>query len=433
MMRLALLWVLGLTLGAQVEYPLRASANGRYLEDQRGRAFLYHADTAWLIFTQLTLAEADEYMELRRAQGFNTLQVQIIMSPGMKNRAGHEAFVEFDFARPVPEFFAHVEAVLQKAQEKNLLVAIAPLWAGCCREGWAGNDGQGKPLPMMTNGPEKCEVLGRWLGERFARFRNVAWILGGDNDPREAREHYRRMGRGLRAASASCLITYHASSTHSSTDVYTAESWLNLSMVYTYFRGFDKAWNKVQPDVYEVAWTEYQKRPVLPFILGESTYEGEHEAWGSALQARKQAWWAVLAGAAGHAYGSPIWRFPANWREVVQMPGAKSLLHLRTLMERLQFERLRPDNSQQLVDVGQEGFAQNNFAVTAVSEDRKLAITYLPGPRAVKLLPGKAQWRVSWYDPGTGKTQADALLRGSAVQTRMSPLPADAVLILQRD
>ena len=79
-------------------------------------------------------------------------------------------------------------------------------------------------------------------------------------------------------------------------------------MVYTYFRGFNKAWNCVQQDVYEVCYAEYKKAAGMPFILGESTYEGEHGDWGNDLQVRKQAWWAVLSGAAGHAYGSPRWK-----------------------------------------------------------------------------------------------------------------------------
>jgi hypothetical protein len=52
---------------------------------------------------------------------------------------------------------------------------------------------------------------------------------------------------------------------------------------------YTSAWNKNQPDVYEVSHAEFAKVPVRPFVLGESTYEGEHGALGSALQARKQA------------------------------------------------------------------------------------------------------------------------------------------------
>jgi hypothetical protein len=65
---------------------------------------------------------------------------------------------------------------------------VAPLWAGCCREGWAGKDEQGAWLPLNANGPIKCRELGRYLGRRYSQFHNLLWILGGDNDPHESRE-----------------------------------------------------------------------------------------------------------------------------------------------------------------------------------------------------------------------------------------------------
>ena len=205
-----------------------------------------------------------------------------------------------------------------------MLLAIAPAWSGCCGEGWAGKEKDGAPKPLNTNGAEKSRELGRWLGQRYGKFDNVMWILGGDNDPNNAREEIRALGLGLKDTAPRQLITYHAASSHSSTDVWPAdEPWLDVSMVYTYFRGFNKAWNKNQPDVYEVSHAEFAKLPVRPFFLGESTYEGEHGDWGSAVQARKQAYWCVLGGGFGHAYGSPNWNFPTNWREVLELPGAQ--------------------------------------------------------------------------------------------------------------
>ncbi len=47
-------------------FPVRVSANGRYLEDASGKPFLLHGDTAWALIIQLTQAEAGEYLENRR-------------------------------------------------------------------------------------------------------------------------------------------------------------------------------------------------------------------------------------------------------------------------------------------------------------------------------------------------------------------------------
>ena len=266
-------------------FPLQLSENRRHLVDQRAQPFLYHADTAWMLFLKLTEAEAAEYLAARRAQGFNAIQVQLTGFLGATNRAGDLPFAgtppEQDFERPNEAFFAHVDKVAAQAEKLGLLLAIAPAWSGCCGEGWAGKENNGVLKPLNKNGPAKSHALGQYLGQRDGKFANVMWILGGDNDPNPAREEIRSLGLGLKDTAPQQLITYHAASSHSSTDVWPAdERWLDVSMVYTYFRGFNKAWNKNQPDVYEVSHAEFAKTTPRPFFLGESTYEGEHSAWG---------------------------------------------------------------------------------------------------------------------------------------------------------
>ena len=123
-------------------FPLKVSESRRHLVDQRGTPFLYHADTPWMLFLKLTESEAKDYIARRRGQGFNALQVQLTGFLGMTNRAGELPFAgtppEQDFAQPNEKFFAHVDRVIAEAQRQGILLAIAPLWSGCCGEGWAG-------------------------------------------------------------------------------------------------------------------------------------------------------------------------------------------------------------------------------------------------------------------------------------------------------
>ncbi len=395
-------------LQAAPNFPLKVSENRRHLVDQRGTAFLYNADTPWMLFTKLTEAEAREYIARRKEQGFTALQVMLTGFLGMTNLAGELPFAgtppEQDFAQPNEKFFAHVDRVVTEAQRQGILLAITPAWSGCCGEGWAGKEKNGPLKPLNANGAEKSRELGRWLGKRYGKFDNVLWILGGDNDPNNARAEIRALGLGLKDTAPRQLITYHAASTHSSTDVWPAdEPWLDVSMVYSYFRGFNKAWNKNQPDVYEVSHAEFAKTPVRPFFLGESTYEGEHDAWGSALQARKQAYWAVLGGGFGHAYGSPNWHLRDDWRKVAALPGAESLRHLFTVRP---FFELEPDVKNTVAVAGQGRYATNDWATTARARDGRFVIAYLPSPRALEIdlskVAGK-QARVTWMDAATGE------------------------------
>ncbi|WP_165227330.1 apiosidase-like domain-containing protein [Aquisphaera insulae] len=419
-------------------FPIRISDDRRHLVDGHGKPFFYQADTPWMIFLKLNQAEAKEYMARRQEQGFTALQVMLTGFLGMTNRDGELPFEgrppEQDLGRPNERYFAHVDRVVEEARELGMLLAIAPAWSDCCGVGWAGKEKDGTPKPLNANGPTKCREYGRWLGRRYGRFPNVAWILGGDIDPDNARAEIRQIGLGLKEAAPYQLITYHASSSHSSTDVWPAdERWLDVSMVYTYFRGFNKAWNKNQPDVYEVSHAEYTKRPVRPFLLGESTYEGEHSDWGSALQARKQAWWCVLGGGCGHAYGSPNWNMPPTWRRVLEQPGAISLGHLRRFVESRPWWKLVPDARNAVAVAGRGPFATNDYAVTAIASDRSFSVTYLPTRRKITLDVGTISgpraiaW---WFNPRTGESTRIGAIADKRPRDFEPSADGDWVLIL---
>lgn len=425
-------------LSASPARPLKISPNRRHLVDQQNQPFLYHADTAWMLFFKLTAAEAAEYLAARKAQGFNVVQVQLTGFLGTPTTSGDLPFPPpiHDFSEPNESFFAHVDKVVAEAARQGLVLAIAPAWSGCCGEGWAGETKDRRPAPLNTNGPEKSRRLGEWIGTRYAKFDNILWIMGGDNDPDSAREPIRQLAAGIKATAPAHLLTYHAASTHSSTDVWPAEEpWLDVSMVYTYFRGFNKAWNKNQPDVHEVSHAEWAKSPIRPFFLGESTYEGEHGEWGSALQARKQAWSCLLAGGCGHAYGSPNWNIPENWREVLNLPGASSLKHLRTLLEARPWWTLQPDVKNAFATDERRSSAGNDSSVTALAADGSFAFSYLPSrrPLTVDLNQITGTPSATWFNPRTGESAPASPAPPSPARTRHTftpPSEGDWVLVV---
>jgi len=420
--------------------PLKVSADRRHLTDQKNQPFLYHADTAWMLFFKLNPSEASVYLAARKAQGFNVVQVQLTGFLGTATQEGELPFPppSHDFSEPNEAFFGHVDNVVAEASRQGLVLAIAPAWSGCCGEGWAGETKDKRPAPLNTNGPEKSRNLGRWIGARYAKADNILWIMGGDNDPDNARESIRQLALGIKEAAPTHLMNYHAASTHSSTDVWPAEeSWLELSMVYTYFRGFNKAWNKNQPDVHEVSHAEWAKVPVRPFFLGESTYEGEHGEWGSALQVRKQAWGCLLAGGCGHAYGSPNWNFPENWRDVLNLPGASSLKHLRTLLEAHPWWTLQPDIKNAFASDERGPAAANDSMVAALAADDSFGICYVPSRRSITVdfnqISG-ANPHAVWFNPRTGESLPAPLASTPSAKVRHTlapPSEGDWVLVIE--
>jgi hypothetical protein len=59
-------------------FPLKVSANRRYLVDQNEKPFLLHGDTAWSLISALNEAEVERYLENRAAKGFNALIVNLV-------------------------------------------------------------------------------------------------------------------------------------------------------------------------------------------------------------------------------------------------------------------------------------------------------------------------------------------------------------------
>src|SRR5690242_19798993 len=64
------------------EYPLKASANNRYLVDQKNVPFLMVGDAPQTLIAKLSLEDAAEYMANRRHYGINTLWINLLCNWG---------------------------------------------------------------------------------------------------------------------------------------------------------------------------------------------------------------------------------------------------------------------------------------------------------------------------------------------------------------
>lgn len=445
-MKLILLTIVAFMLGSvstnnllaqQATFPIKVSSNGRYFVDKAGNPFLYHADTGWQIFARLTLAEAREYLTLRKQQGFNTIQVMLSINPDSVNRVRHKPFMNYDFTRPDEVYFTHAEKVIKVADSLGLLLNIAPFWIGCCREGY----GVGAKVEMYArNGIDKTRKLGKYLGKRYGKYQNIVWTIGGDNDPLSIRKQLEALAEGIKLTAPHQLITFHARPPHSSTDLFQYAPWLGFSMVYTYWR--EKPNDYVNPEqlphVYEVAHREYLKSDRMPFILGESQYEGSGKLYpndlGTPQQVRRQAWWTILSGGTGHAYGQDGWSFPANWREIMQYSGAKQMQHVISFFKTISWWELVPDFRHEILIHGYGDYTRDNYVTAASTPDHQLFVAYMPqpGPLTIDLSKLKGpQVSARWYNPQTGDFTNAGSFANQGVKKFYSPLQGDWVLVLR--
>jgi hypothetical protein len=393
------------TAGGQARFPLRVSAEGRYLEDAGGTPFLMTGDTSWSLIADLTLEEASFYLADRKARGFNTILVSLIeheFSRNAPNNADGTApfLVPGDFARPNDPYFAAAEKVLEAASEAGMLVLLAPAYIG------ANGGSQGWYAEMAAAGPEALRIYGRYVAKRFARFTNIIWVQGGDYDPPD-RALIHALAQGIEEGAPGAVQTVHGNR-DTVTDRYWPDArWLALDTVYTY------------EDTAAAVLARYRSGPRRPFFMIESRYEFEHGV--EAPEIRKIAYGALLSGASGQIYGNnPVWHFggpklydaPMGWKEALGSKGAESMTHLSRLFQGLDWWKLRPDEGRLVPGVEGQTSAS---AIAATAGDGSFAALYVYDATSIDLDPGALAdptGTIEWYDPSTGAMVASGRYDG---------------------
>jgi hypothetical protein len=420
---------------AKPVFPLKASENRRYLVDSAGKPFFYHADTPWMLLLALNSAEAEEYLRDRKAKGFTALQIMLTGFLNSKNRAGQLPFHgDHDVSRPNEAFFAHADAIIRKATEMGFLLAIAPMWSGCCGEGWANHHPQaGKPLgPLNVAGPEKARAWGRWVGDRYAGFKNIIWIMGGDRDPDISFNEICALAEGIREKAPHQLMTVH-NGAQPSARYYNEAVWLDLNAAYTY--------QEVQGQIFE-EWR--QRKPVRPIFLSESGYEHEKNdgRYGTPFRLRRQAYGSVLSGALmGHAYGHrDIWRFNQDWRKSLNDTGIRQMAQVLGFFTTRAWWKLEPDQGEGIVTQGRGTLGQDDYVSAGLATDGSFLLIYIPVARPIHVdlsrLSGNSKAR--WFDPTNGHYQSvqDAPFANAGTHEFTPPAPnaggdTDWVLVLE--
>jgi hypothetical protein len=400
-------------------YPVKIGDNRRYLVDQNNVPFLLQGDAPWSLIVGLTKPEAEQYLENRRQKGFNTLMVNLIehkfCANPPRNRDGEGPFTTpGDFSTPNEKYFAQADWVIKKAGEKGIQVLLAPAYLG-----YAGLD-EGWYEEVLANGPAKCRDYGRYLGKRYKDFDNLVWLISGDRNPGEALEGVRALALGIKENDPRHLFTAHVAPEHSPVEEYPNETWLDFNTTYTY---------KL---VHDSLLHDYNRRPLRPFILIESTYEGEHNA--SAVQIRRQAYWAILCGATGQIMGNrPLWLFDPGWQAAMDAAGSVGTMHLKRLFESRAWHELIPDQKHVAVTAGLGEFNGLDYLAAARAYDGSTVIAYMPSRRRVAVDMAKisgSQAKAWWFDPRTGKATAIGVFPTRGARDFTPPGEGDWVLVL---
>jgi hypothetical protein len=166
---------------------IQVSPNQRFLTTKSGKPFFWLGDTAWELFHRLTRKEAEEFLEVRKQQGFTVIQaVALAEFNGIRepNRYGNLPLINEDptkFAvtkgnnpsdKEQYDYWDNVDFVIRKAAEKGMYIGLLPTWGDKVAQLWG--DG-----PRIFN-PQNAEIYATTLAKRYSKQWNVIWVLGGD-------------------------------------------------------------------------------------------------------------------------------------------------------------------------------------------------------------------------------------------------------------
>ena len=394
-------------------YPLKISANRRYLVDRNNIPFLIVGDNPQTMVTQISTADAARFMEDRAAHGFNSLWIDVLnagpyhgwtredgatydgISPFTGHLAAGNDTPHYDLSTPNEAYFARVDQMLNLAAAYGMTVFLDPV-----------ETGQWVPT-LLNNGAAACFAYGQYLGRRYGHFNNIVWLNGNDFD------HWDNPGRdevvlavakGIKSAAPDQMQTIELNTNASSS--FDDPAWvplLSLNATYTYY------------PTYLQMWHSYNQSPVAPTFLLEGHYDMADnwpDEYGTPSVLRRQGYWAMLSGGKGQMYGNNYTDdFMSGWKDFVDTVGVTQLMLWHSFFSALPWQDLVPDQDHTVVTAGfgtpgheKDRASKMDFCTASRTEDGSVVVAYMPTPReiSVNMASLKAPANARWFDPVNG-------------------------------
>jgi len=395
-------------------YPLKLSANRRYLVDQNNIPFLIVGDSPQGLISRLTEAQADKYFADRQAHGFNTAGWIDVACAGRDfptNKdastidgirpftgyvSGGKDYQHYDLSKPNEAYFKRLDTIIKLAAKHGMLVFIDPMET----VGW---------LPTLrNNGLAAAYDYGQYLGRRYRKFPNVAWLSGNDfvswkNPTDDALAQ--AVAKGIKSVASGQLQSVELNyQTSSSLDDQAWVPLISLNGTYTY------------SPTYMQMLHSYNQTPVMPDYLMEAHYDledvGDPPDYGAPAVLRREEYWAMLSGGVGQFYGNRYtWSFTAGWESHLDTVGVKQLTLWKRFFTSLPWQNLVPDQSHSIVTFGLGSYgdfktrvSQSTYCTVAETRDGSFVVAYMPTARTitVNMANLRAPAKAEWFDPTNG-------------------------------
>ena len=395
-------------------FPLKVSANRRYLVDQKNVPFLIVGDTPQGLMGRLTEHDAEIYFADREAHGFNTAGWIDVMCAGHDypdnvNAAtpdgirpfsgfvpGGTDFEHYNLIKPNEAYFTRLDHIVQIAARHHQAVFLDPIET----IGWLST--------LRNNGLKAAYAYGQYLGRRYKSYSNVLWLNGNDfNSWRNATDDalVQAVAKGIQSVDPDQLQTAELNVTTSST--FDDPTWVPLSALnstYTY------------SPTYMQMMHSYNQKPVTPTYLVEAHYDledvGSPPDLGTPAVLRREEYWTMLSGGTGQFYGnSYTWSFKAGWQSHLDTPGVAQLGLWKEFFASLPWQDLVPDQDHSILVSGygtygtlQTRVSQSDYSTAAATPDGRFVVVYMPTARNIVMNMGalRGSARARWFDPTSG-------------------------------
>ena len=375
---------------------LKISESKQQFETDKGEKFFYLADTVWSALTNATLEEWKEYLDYRKIQGFNVLQINMLQQWDASETDLHIkpfAYKEdgsFDFYKRNDAYFDRAEKMIAMAVERGFVPALVLLWCNYVPDTW------GSEISNVNNMPyELVADYVKYVDARFSKFHPI-YVVSGDTDfpTKRAIDYYQLALNTIKELSPECLTTLHVRGRFMDIpDEFLYSEKLDFYM-------FQSGHNiQFQNMSYKLA-EEFHNKPVKrPSLNSEPCYEQmgySRNLYGrfNRFDVRRAAWQSLLSGAsAGVTYGAHgIWSWhkqgkgfglvgeafdqPYDWREAVKFDGTWDYSFAKKLFNIFNLYDLQP------LDI----VVKNTEEIrVAQSFDKERIVIYVPVNTVLKL------------------------------------------------
>ncbi len=429
---------------------LEISDNGRYFKTADGKPFFWLGDTGWLLFSKLDRKETKEYLQKRKKQGFNVIQVMVLHSLSATDAYGDSALINENVAEPVVtkgnqfqkgnqyDYWDQVDYVVEQARKLGIYVAMVPVWGTNVK---AGNVSRKQARKYAT-----------FLADRYKNKSNIIWLNGGDIKGTDSTAIWNIIGQTLQKKDPNHLVTFHPFGRTQSTTWFQDSSWLDFNMFQSGHRRYDQDPTGYGEDNWRYVRDAYYKHPIKPVLDGEPSYEGIPEGLHDTTQprweakdVRRYAYWSVFEGACGFTYGdnavmqmhqaedtTSAYGAKKYWKEALNAPGANQMHYLKKLILSYSYFDRVPDTSMVL----NQGRRYNYIPAT---KGKEYALLYTYNGRNIKVKLDQIEGekvKASWFNPRNGKSKAIGLNQNEGAETYNPPGNKkegnDWVLILEK-